>query len=100
MAAAAKGSEEMLRLILMNKTVDINLENEQGVNAFWIACFFGHGQIMKTLADKSINIFTKNKEDVNVMHLAVEKNHIKIVDMLLKSSYILTEETNTGMTAL
>jgi ankyrin repeat protein len=43
MAAAAKGSEEMIRLILMNKTLDVNLTNEQGVNAFWIACLYGHG---------------------------------------------------------
>lgn len=55
---------------------------------------------MRTLADAGINIFSKNKLEVNVLHLATEKNHIKIVDMLLKSSYCLTDETNTGMTAL
>ena len=61
MAAAAKGSEEIVRLILLNKTLDINLENEQGVNAFWTACFFGHGNIMRTLADHGIDILSKNK---------------------------------------
>ena len=55
---------------------------------------------MNTLADHGINVFTKNKEAVNALHLATEKNHIKIVDMLLQSSFTLTEETNTGMTAL
>ena len=100
MAAAAKGSEEIVRLILLNKTLDINLENEQGVNAFWTACFFGHGNIMRTLADHGIDILSRNKENVNVLHLATEKNHIKIVEMLLQSSFSLTDETNTGMTAL
>lgn len=100
MAAAAKGSEEIVRLILLNKTLEINLENEQGVNAFWTACFFGHGNIMRILADKGIDVLTRNKENVNVLHLATEKNHVKIVEMLLQSSFSLTDETNTGMTAL
>jgi ankyrin len=100
MAAAAKGSEEMLRLLLLNKTLSIEVENEQGVNSFWIACFYGHGHIMKILADHGINIFSKNKKDVNVMHLACEKNYVKIVEMLLDSGFSLTAETKTGMTAL
>lgn len=99
MSATAKGSEEMMRLILMNKTVEINQLNESGVNAFWVACMYGHGGLMKILADKGINIFCKNSNGVNALHLAVEKNFVGIVEMLLGSGFPLDCETDTGMTA-
>lgn len=99
MSATAKGSEEMMRLILMNKTVEINQVNESGVNAFWVACMYGHGGLMKILADKGINIFGKNSKEVNALHLAVEKNFVGIVEMLLGSGFPLDCETDTGMTA-
>ena len=99
MSATAKGSEEMMRLILMNKTVEINQLNESGVNAFWVACMYGHGGLMKILADKGINIFCKNNKQVNALHLAVDKNAVGIVEMLLGSGFPLDCETDTGMTA-
>jgi ankyrin repeat protein len=61
MFAAAKGSLEMINLVLMNKTVDIEVKNESGVNAFWIACNYGHGSVMRKLAELEINIFCCNE---------------------------------------
>lgn len=55
---------------------------------------------MSTLGNLGINVMIKNKKNVNVMHLAVEKNYTKIVDLLLQSDFSLTEETDNGMTAL
>lgn len=50
LSAAAKGSPEMMRLVLSNQNLDINVKNEAGVNAFWISCMFGHGEVMNLLA--------------------------------------------------
>ena len=41
--AATKGNIDMVRLLLKNKTLNLNVVNEQGVNAFWVACMYGHG---------------------------------------------------------
>jgi ankyrin repeat protein len=79
MSAAAKGSIEMINLVLMNRTLDIQVINNSGVNAFWIACMYGHGDVMKTLAQKGINIFCTNKSKVNALHLAVNKGHLHVV---------------------
>lgn len=89
----------MLELVLLNKTVNIHVKNESGVNAFWIGCLYGHGQILKILADKGIDIFCVNQNRINCMHLAVTKNFSHIVEMLLESEYPLDLETNDGMTA-
>lgn len=79
MVAAAKGSLEMINLVLMNKTVDIEVKNESGVNAFWIACNYGHGGVMRKLAELGINIFCFNEQRINSLHLAVTKDHLSIV---------------------
>jgi hypothetical protein len=52
--------------------VDISVvEPETGVNAFWIAAFYGHGQVMGILAEKGIDIFNVNKTTgSNVLHIA------------------------------
>ena len=99
MSAASKGSLEMLDLILTNRNIDIQIKNENGVNAFWIACLYGHGDTMKTLAEKDIDIFCTNPSKVNVLHLATNKNYKNIVTMLLDSEYPLDLETDEGMTA-
>lgn len=68
-----------MRLTLLNKTLDINITNEAGVNAFWMACFHGHGNIMRMLAEAGINVMNTNKNLVNALHLAVKMNHKNIV---------------------
>ena len=54
---------------------------------------------MKILAEAGIDIFCKNKNKVNVLQLAVSRNHINIVEMLLDSDFPLDLETIDGMTA-
>lgn len=99
MSAAAKGSKEMIELCLMNKTIDIQVINNLGVNAFWVACMYGHGGAMRILAEAGIYLFCTNQNKVNALHLAVNRNHVHIVEMLLDSNYPLDLETADGMTA-
>jgi ankyrin repeat protein len=99
MSAAAKGSKEMIELCLMNKSLDLQVVNNLGVNAFWIACMYGHGVAMGLLAEAGIYLFCTNRNNVNALHLAVNRNHVHIVEMLLDSHYPLDPETADGMTA-
>ena len=72
LSAAAKGSPEMVKLVLQNPNLDIDIRNEAGVNAFWIACMFGHGQVMSLLANAGLDIMCVNNQGVNVLHLAIK----------------------------
>lgn len=54
---------------------------------------------MSTLAEHGINVFCKSKKNVNVLHLAVNRNYVGIVETLLESGFPLEHETDKGMTA-
>jgi ankyrin repeat protein len=101
MTAATKGNLKMLDLMLRNKSLDIDVsDSNSGVNAFWLACLYGHGNIMKILAEAGTEIYNTNHRKVNVLHLAILKNHVQIVNMLIQSGFSLSEETSDGSTAL
>ena len=71
-----------------------------GVNSFWIACKFGHGGVMKVLAENGADIFCTDEKGNNVLHLAAISNYPNIINMLIKSEYPLNEVNNKGLTAI
>mmetsp|Transcript_7899 Transcript_7899/g.7406 ORF Transcript_7899/g.7406 Transcript_7899/m.7406 type:complete len:121 (+) Transcript_7899:143-505(+) len=83
--ASTKGSAEFVSLMLENQFIDINLTDHQGINSFWIACFYGHGGVMRVLAEKGIDILCTNSKGMNVLHMAAKKCYRNIVKMLIKS---------------
>lgn len=77
--------------MLENKFIEINKVDEFGLNAFWIACKYGHGGVMKVLAENGIDIFCTDDELNNVLHVAAKYNYVNIVKMLIKSDFPLDE---------
>ena len=43
--------------MLTNRMIDLNKEDEEGLNAFWIAARCGHGDVMRVLAEHGIDIY-------------------------------------------
>jgi len=39
--AAARGYDEMINLMVQNPRLDVNKQDKHGINAFWIAAFYG-----------------------------------------------------------
>lgn len=99
-SAAAKGNLELMKMILLNKTIDLQVKDKSGINAFWIACLFGHGFIMKELANHQIDVLITNHRGINALHLACTQNYPSIVRMLIYSGFPLHNECNHGMTAI
>ena len=58
--AAAKGHTEMLTLMSSNPRMDMHKTDRYGVNAFWIASYFGHVETMRALVQWKVNIYAKN----------------------------------------
>ena len=46
--------------MLKNEDIDINKTDRYGVNAFWIAAFYGNTQVMKLLIGKGVDLMCKN----------------------------------------
>jgi ankyrin repeat protein len=65
--------------MLTNLKIDINKTDTFGVNAFWISSFYGHTSIMKRLMDKGCDIYARNHNGSNVLHIAVKKNNLPVV---------------------
>ena len=60
MVAASKGSLDFIKIILKNKGLNLHVKDKTGINAFWVACLFGHGEIMKELAEAGIDVLATN----------------------------------------
>jgi ankyrin repeat protein len=50
MVGAAKGHLAVVELMVQNKGIQLNRTDNFGVNAFWIAAFYGQVDIMNLLA--------------------------------------------------
>ena len=69
--------------MLENKLVDINKKDAEGLNAFWVACRYGHGDVMRVLAEKDIDILNTDKKGFNVLHIAAKHKYVNIIEMLV-----------------
>jgi len=80
--------------------IDINKQDEEGVNAFWIAARCGHGDIMRVLAQHGIDIYNTDPKGNNALHISARMESRKnIVKMLVDSNYDLDIPNNEGDTA-
>lgn len=71
------------------------------MNSFWLASYYGHGQVMKLLAEKGIDIFnTYYKNGNTVLHTAILKNYLNITKMLLNSRFPLEIPNEDELTPL
>ena len=91
-----------MRVILQNPTIDIHvIEKNTGVNSFWLAAFYGHGEIMNMLAEAGIDIMNRHKKTLNnVLHTACDRQYPHIVQQLVDSGYPLNVKKSEGLTAL
>jgi ankyrin repeat protein len=77
------------------------VDNKTGTNAFWIACFYGRGECVGILANAGIDIFNKHTEtNSNGLHVAIERKHYEVANMLISSKYPLEEKKKGGLTPL
>ena len=92
----------MVSAILENPSVDINCQDpELGINSFWLAAYFGQGDIMQILAEEGIEVLNHHKHTLsNALHVAVERNYPNIVRMLIKSKFPLDDPKSDGVTPL
>jgi len=95
MIAAAKGEEDMVITMLMNKALDIDIQDEDtGITAIWLACLYRHGNIVRILANAGANVHVANKNHINLLHLAIFNDDLELVEMLIKSEFPLSGMTD------
>lgn len=102
LVAACRGDTECLKLLLRNKTMNINAsDRETGVNAFWTAAFYGHGDCLSVLANTGINIFSKHKELLtNALHVSILNKHYEVALQLINSGFPVDQLMQNGFPPL
>lgn len=85
--------------MLQNQSLNINVLDENGLNAFWYASFVCSPNCMKLLAEKGADVLNCDKNGNNAMHVASKNGKTEIVEYLLESKYPVDIRNNDGMTA-
>ncbi|WP_131793635.1 ankyrin repeat domain-containing protein [Legionella brunensis] len=99
-----KGQDELLtKVIDVADEITLKLKNKAGETPILLAAKLGHWDVVKYLADKSgrIDITALSSDDKQykeVIRLAIENNHLEIVDQLI--SYGPLQQNSEGLTPL
>ena len=83
--------------MLSNLTLDIDRKDRNGVNAFFMG--YSHIPLMKRLMEKGVAMYEKNTNGSNVLHIAVKRGNIEVLQELIRIQYPLNEPKVNGITA-
>ena len=90
----------MLEVMLRNGNVNVNQTEKYGINAFWIAAFYGQKDAVRMLNNTLIDKFSANSKGSNALHIAVKRNHLTTVQAIIETGYPLDNTKDNGLTAL
>ncbi len=100
MIAAAKGYIDLIDLMSQNSTLDVNKTDKNGVNAFWIAAWFGRVETMRKLLSMHVDAHATNQNGSNALHIAVKLGHVEVVKEIIRLKNFPVDATKkNGVTA-
>ena len=80
--------------------IDINKQDEHGLNAFWIAAKHGYWDVMRVLSENDIEIYNSDALGNNALHLCARfDSHYNVFENLVNSNYDLHIVNQNGDTA-
>ncbi len=92
-------SIESLRLLL-EKEVDINAKDKDGLTALHVAASKNSQAIAKLLIEKGVDINAKDKDGLTVLRVAASKNSHTIVELLIEKGADINAKDKDGWTVL
>ena len=81
--AASSGSTKVVKYLLNDKRIDVNLTNPHGVTALQIACSRGHDELCAILLQHGARVDTRQEEGMTALHYAASNADPKMVSLLL-----------------
>jgi ankyrin repeat protein len=85
---------------LENQTIDLNVRNENGLNALHLACQHGQLEIVNILLLHGLDINSRDSENWTPLHFAVFEDYVDIVQGLLVHGPDTLIEDNDGKLAV
>ena len=82
MLACTMGNIEIVKILIVNQSININQEDNAGINALYVATYYGYINILKLLKNLG-GEFKPSVKGTTVLHIACKKGYIDIVRYLL-----------------
>lgn len=70
------------------------------MNAYWIAAFYGQTSTMDLLRQSEIDLYAKNQNGSNALHMAVKRGNDAVLTTLISQGYNLNVPKKNGVAAL
>lgn len=96
MSAAAETLENIVRIFLTKKDINLNAINRNGDTALHITAETGNIPIIKMLIENKANINSQNFSGYTPLHIAVENNNLEAASELINAKANLLIRTDSG----
>ena len=70
--------------MLTNPGVEINNKDKNNVNSFFMAAYHSNMPVMRRLMEKGADIYEKNSNGSNVLHIAVKRGNLEVLHELIR----------------
>jgi len=97
--AVCQGEAETVK-VLLTKSADANVKDENGSPVLLLAAFYGHSEIARLLSSAGAEVNLRNQYGSTALMAAADEGHIEIVEALLAKGADVNAKNKDGMTAL
>ncbi|XP_062903747.1 ankyrin repeat and death domain-containing protein 1A-like isoform X1 [Mobula hypostoma] len=82
---------------LLNHNARVDIKDKHGMDAFLLAAWFGHLNILNLLVEKGVDRKSTNEEGLNALHCAAQNNKSKVVEYIVNDLQLdLNKPTEKG----
>ena len=99
--AVEQNHPDLVQLLLDQDDILVDLKTNKGWTPLFKACYKGYRNIALLLLNKGADVNAQNDEGYGPLHVAVERKHPAVVELLLDQDSIIVDlKNNEGITAL
>jgi general stress protein 26 len=93
---------EVVRELLQNNNVDVNLQKTDGATALYVASQNGHLEVVRELLqNNNVDVNLQKTDGATALHMASQNGHLEVVRELLQNNKVdVNLQTTDGRTAL
>ena len=72
----------LLQLLLSNQSIDINAKDNSGINAMYVATYYGHLEALALLENQGAK-FDKTFKGTTLLHVAAKRGYLDVIKHLV-----------------
>jgi ankyrin repeat protein len=100
MFASEKGNVKVIKKVVEEGGIDVNVKDLNGISSLMIACQNGHEEAVHYLCECGVDIEAKSNNHWNAMMFACDNGHLAIAQYLFERGASLNEKNLDGWNAL